>query len=92
MAKKRSGFSFHEHEATGRELRAIDRKLNELVVRVCAAYGPTSAASRAAERTLKSVNGLRSKLDDAVCAEHPDMPDKDVLSCYYGSGKRTRVE
>jgi hypothetical protein len=88
MPKKRTGFSFEEHQEIGKELRDIDRKLGSLLVRVGAAYGTSSDASKAAEKSVKYVNRLRSKLDDAVCGEHPEKGDKEVIGCYYPTGER----
>jgi len=88
MPKTRPGFTFHEHQEVGRELREIDVKLGSLLVRVSAAYGPTSVESKAAKKSADYVGSLRSKLEEAVSRENPETSRNDeVLACYYGKDK-----
>jgi hypothetical protein len=88
MPRKRPGFTFERHQQVGEELKEIDRKLGSLLVSVCEAYGPSSKQSKAAEKAAKGVSRLRSELDNAVCGEHPEKTDKEVISCYYPLGER----
>lgn len=88
MPKKRPGFTFERHQQVGRELQDTDRKLGSLFVSVSEAYGPSSNISKAAAKAAKYVSRLRSELDSAVCGEHPEKSNKEVISCYYGIGAR----
>ncbi len=80
---KKPGFTIEEHREVGRDLRQMLQALVQIEVRLCACYGKTKPVSHRTTDAVRAIDALCSKLDDAVCREHP--LDDSVLSCYYGA-------
>ena len=86
MGNKKAGLTLAEHKELGADLKEMHRRLGEITVTLSAAY-PQRLAHMAL-RVQTVLGELRSKLDDEVCGEHPELPNPEVLSVYYGADDR----
>jgi hypothetical protein len=82
------GFTLEEHREFGTRFGLIIEELTHMYVKLASAYPNTTASDL--DIALKRLEDMRSKLDDIVCRDNPELEDQDVVNIYYGSlsGKR----
>jgi len=83
MPKKYPGFTFEEHQDFGSELSRSREFFMDYVGKLQTAYGKSSKPCKIAVQVYKTIDQLRNKLDERVCAENPLHGDQEVISCYY---------
>lgn len=82
MATKKTGLTLEQHRELGAKLRQIHDTLIHEAVAVANAYPKKSPEAQALIKVAEVFREARSKLDDAVCREHPN--DQSVLGIYFG--------
>lgn len=70
---KKTGFTYEQHETLGLELLTMRNRLHKIHTELASAY-PHRFADKAAA-TWKSIDSLRTALENKVCQENPDIPD-----------------
>lgn len=76
---------FDEHELTGSNLQGILDYLSFLEMELACKYGFTSTDCKKCHQAINAINAFRSTLDNRVCGEFPNKPDREVVSVYYGN-------
>jgi hypothetical protein len=78
---------FSSHVDDGEKLKEIYLYVLELSVRTARIYGCNDAAAKKADAAYRAISSLRCALDSKVCTEHPNKPDREVTSIYYGESR-----
>lgn len=81
MAKRKSGFSRVQHNKASATIRAAE----SLARQIANAYGVNSKQGKAADLARRSLEKLRSAMDDAVFEEDPGQSAPELGSVYYGA-------
>lgn len=75
-------FELKDHEEIGTSLRSARNELFHLGTKIINSSYDQSLVD-ALDEAIKCIDRVRSKLDDQVCEEHPDLDDKTLLNIYY---------
>jgi len=80
---KKTGLTLEQHEKLGIELQAMRDKLINISVELSKAY--PQKISNVSSRASKTIDILRSELDDKVCQENPSL--EEAIKIYYRSNR-----
>lgn len=84
MPRKMKPMTLAEHQALGKELKRICRRLMEISTSVSCTYGRSKRVGKLAKRADDSAQSLRCELDNQVARDHPGTEREALLDCYYG--------
>jgi len=83
------GFTLEQHKDIGQKLGLIKDELGQIIIKISKAY-PKETTYRL-HRAIELINLTRSKLDDKLAEEHPELTTAEFNSIYYGTrGEKTR--
>lgn len=78
---------YEKHMEIGRQLKQVRECLIAIALRISHSEGSSSPITKAADRATASVDNLRSRLDNALCASL--LPsDESWRGVYYGADRR----
>ena len=80
------GLTLDEHRAMGRRLKALRDELVNVSIEIGHFYALGSKVGRTAPLIAEQIGKLRSALDDACAAEHPEGFEPSI---YYGAEERS---
>lgn len=80
---KRPTFSQPEHIETGSKLLDMDRMIHAISLQITHTYGNTSSEAKLAKRIGGELLELRSKLENRLCLEQPNM--HNATHVYFGT-------
>ena len=81
--KKKRMMTLDEHRKMGRELQGVRNMLVEKSVELDRIYGKSKELGSKVARITKLMDELRSKLDDKLFNEYPDLETEDGREYYY---------
>lgn len=83
MKPKQPALTYAEHVTLGIELKAMRKRLIELLIRMSSNYGVSSKIVKETNRAYISIDHLRCELDNILCASLP-ANDDSWHHVYYG--------
>ena len=86
--RRKKGFALEKHQILGNDLYLMRTYLERLKGDSFQAYPIKEGLLPLVEKTIYCVNAMRSRLDDFVFMEHPDLGIEEKANIYYpGSPK-----
>jgi hypothetical protein len=81
--RKKHMMTLDEHRKIGKILRDARNELVEKSIELDGIYGKSKGHGAKVARITKLMDELRSKLDDKLFNEYPDLETKDGCKYYY---------
>ncbi|MCO5252594.1 MAG: hypothetical protein M9949_14395 [Candidatus Kapabacteria bacterium] len=85
MSKKLNHPGIIQHKEWAKDLKDINRRLNQMLLELQDAYGVSSREVTLVLRTKEELGRLRSRLDSNVIMDNPHLP-LHQLTFYYKLG------
>jgi len=80
-------YTLEQHKKLGKKIKQFRYDLTMMQVSLGNAY-PHKLLVPSLNKLDYAFENLKCKLDDLVCNENKELPDKEVLSIYYGDPKK----
>jgi len=80
---KTKGFTLEQHRDVGARLGAVRDEYQKLAVLIAHSYGTTK--HKKTLRIIDELDKVRSDLDSALCSEHPEIDNRELINVYYGN-------
>jgi hypothetical protein len=81
---KKAPMSWPDHQSLGKQLKAFNKSLMEISIKLQTTYGVTSRVGRLAKKLSQGTAELRSALDEQVSKDCPDQTTSSLNRCYIG--------
>ena len=81
--KKKHMMTLDDHRKMGKELQDVRNMLVEIGVELDQRYGKSKGLGSKVARITKLMDELRSKLEDKLFEEYPDLETEDGCKYYY---------
>ncbi len=90
MPTPKTGFTIEQHEKYGEMLQRSLRDLTTISTQIDNNYGRSTPISDEAKKVIKTVDQLKSDMEDLLCKENPDKDHSEISHCYYDAAKSGR--
>ena len=83
MQKGFPTFSYEQHQVTGQQIYSARMFFGELHINLAESYGESAQPAKLVESIIRTIDSLRTSLDEVLCVENPDLEDWELNQCYY---------
>jgi len=77
--------SFDEHKKLGVRLKKVRRELLDITLLISRTYGLNQRPVKIATRAYRTVDDLRSVMENFLHKDCPDIKDNTFLEVYFGN-------